>query len=458
MEHNDKKVKVAVVKREKVPGALTYDYTKQDMNIVKEMVKEALDLSIGPINKLIFSGDKVLLKVNALSPVDIKWGICTDARLVEAVISLIRESVKNVRIYVGDNPAGGLPIISGISGRSALIAAGIETAAKRAGAEVIPFDEVGTMEVNIPRAKFWVKDNPKIFRPVLDSDIVINMPKMKTHFHPGVNVTLGIKNLNGVIPYGPSSDVSEQQQAGHLIDIEQKLVDIYRVVRPQLTIVDGLICMEGQGPANGDSLELNVIVAGSDGVAVDAVSAAIMGFDPMIDVGTVRIADHEGLGIGDLNKIDVRGKQIDEVKRVFKRATYSGVGAWPSTEVYYRGGCGGCMQTVRINGDFIEKMEKMKILPQGTLEKAGRLIYLFGRGPHPVPGMVPDGEVFILGDCIPKDTVELFQKKRDALFIPGCPAQGNWSLISKRILSLAGIQASMGNFPCWDYGKSSATH
>ena len=95
-------------------------------------------------------------------------------------------------------------------------------------------------------------------------------------------------------------------------DFSQVLTDIFSAVRPQLTIMDGIIAMEGEGPAAGSLRKLGVILASQDAVAVDAVATKIIGLNP-IDIHTTRYSDERGLGVGNLQNIEVVGEGIDGV-------------------------------------------------------------------------------------------------------------------------------------------------
>ncbi|MBC7099974.1 DUF362 domain-containing protein, partial [Candidatus Bipolaricaulota bacterium] len=91
------------------------------------------------------------------------------------------------------------------------------------------------------------------------------------------------------------------------------LVDIFSLVRPVLTVMDGVVAMEGPGPANGSPRPLGLILASADAVAVDAVAQAIIGLDPL-RVWTTYHAHTRGLGVGDLAKIEILGENLDSVK------------------------------------------------------------------------------------------------------------------------------------------------
>ncbi len=110
---------------------------------------------------------------------------------------------------------------------------------------------------------------------IFTADVVISMPKIKTHHWAGV--TLSLKNLFGVVPgsiYGWPKNVL------HWAGLEESILDVAAAVRPQLAIVDGIVGMQGDGPIKGSAVDVGVILAGTDPVAVDSTAARLMGIDP----------------------------------------------------------------------------------------------------------------------------------------------------------------------------------
>jgi uncharacterized protein (DUF362 family) len=110
---------------------------------------------------------------------------------------------------------------------------------------------------------------------VLDCDLLVSLPKMKTHHWAGA--TLAMKNLFGLVPggvYGWPKNVL------HWAGIPESIVDLHHLFPRQFAIVDGIVGMEGNGPIQGTPKQAGVIVAGSDVVAVDATCCRIMGIDP----------------------------------------------------------------------------------------------------------------------------------------------------------------------------------
>jgi uncharacterized protein (DUF362 family) len=146
-------------------------------------------------------------------------------------------------------------------------------------------DEVARVE--LPRAARGLR-SLYLPRTALGCDLLVSLPKMKTHHWVGV--TLGMKNLFGLVPggvYGWPKNVL------HWAGIDESIVAINSVVPRMFTIVDGIEGMEGNGPIQGRRKPAGVIVAGSDRVAVDATCCRIMGIDPA-KIGHLRMAETQG--------------------------------------------------------------------------------------------------------------------------------------------------------------------
>jgi ferredoxin len=90
------------------------------------------------------------------------------------------------------------------------------------------------------------------------------------------------------------------------------LTDVFATVRPHLTIMDGIVAMEGEGPANGNLRQTNVILASRDAVALDTVATSIIKLNPE-DIGTILYCNERGLGVGNLEAIEVTGETIRSV-------------------------------------------------------------------------------------------------------------------------------------------------
>ena len=379
------KSSVSVVQRKSVPGTPSR-YTAEDLKIVKEMLHEAISL-IGGIGEIIKPTDRIFVKPNVFSSQHPDEAATTDLRVVEATLQILKDSGAE-HIMVGDNPAIALA-------RDVLEANGFGAMVRRYGGRVCYLDEEENETVLVPGADvLHTVDFP---RCVLEADKYISIPKMKTHAM--TMVTLGIKNSLGLLP--------EHEKKGRLHHeaIHQKLVDIMRIKRPDMVILDGIVAGEGQGPTFVEPVPLNLIMASTDTVALDAVASAIMGFDPF-EVTTTRIAHTAGLGAAALEDIQVVGKPIHEVRRPFKRAVYSPIGVASNAHVYVGGGCIVCQSIARF------ALDKMKM--NGTLAAAAEFSFAIGTNP-PVP-QNPPGKLILLGDCIPEAI------RSRGIFLDGCPA------------------------------------
>jgi len=260
----------------------------------RSMVLRALSLI--EAEKAVSSEDRVLVKPNCVWPKKPSTGITTDSRVVEGVIEFLeRGGVQDITVGDGGNRRTD----------RAFDVTGIRKVAKRHGIEVINFNKDEGIEVEIPSAK--TLHRVRIARTVLERDCIVNVPKLKIHHM--AQVTLSIKNLMGVI-VGDRGAVMHRQN-------DEKLVDLASFLRPRLNVIDGIVGSE-MDEVHGRPVPMNIIIAGSDMVATDAVGSAVMGVDP----GTVRhikMAEERGLGVADLGEIVVLGERIEDLRKNFSR-------------------------------------------------------------------------------------------------------------------------------------------
>jgi uncharacterized protein (DUF362 family)/Pyruvate/2-oxoacid:ferredoxin oxidoreductase delta subunit len=251
---------------------------------------------IGGWEHLIQPGDRVFVKVNHLPPPSPpERAIVTHPVFVEAVLDLLKET--GASITVGDDIQA--------SDEDGFHISGYRAMCERAGVELVNLKQNGFVEVPCDGHQL---ETIYLAKAVVEADVVINLPKLKTH-----SLTLltgGVKNLYGTIPSGLRSRFHGDHP--RLEDFCQVLVDIFSVAKPTLTIMDGVVAMEGEGPAGGKPRNLGLILASHDAVALDAVAGRIIGLEPG-EVRTTRIAHERGLGVGDLRKIEVVGERMESV-------------------------------------------------------------------------------------------------------------------------------------------------
>ena len=267
-------------------------------------VRQALDRSF-ELFPLEFQGKRILIKPNVLRGSEAEEGIVTHPAMVRAVVEKV-ETMGPASIVVGDNP-------------------GVFCY----GANEETFKKTGLMEAakgyyqNIGNDSQKVDFNPdfmatvSISRAVLEADIIISLPKFKTH---GLTIITGtIKNSYGFLPGAQKAKL--HKAAGSIERFHEMVVDVFRLRVPDLFLVDAVVGMEGNGPASPNLRDIGLILASDNGVALDAVMATMVGCEP----GRLRFlqkAKQAGLGDYDLSTIEVIGelKQLSD----FKLPTLSG--------------------------------------------------------------------------------------------------------------------------------------
>jgi uncharacterized protein (DUF362 family) len=239
-------------------------------------------------------GKRVLLKPN-LVEFRADSVINTDPRLVAAtVVAMRRLGARDV--VVGEGP-GHRRDTEAIVVASGLLDAIADTGARFVDLNAAPLARTPLSTRYTGLGQLWLP------RAVLDADLVVSMPKLKTHHWVGV--TLSLKNCFGCVPgrvYGWPKNVL------HWRGVENSILDVATAVRPGLAIVDGIVGMQGDGPIMGTPAASGVVVFSPDPVAADVTAATLMG----IDAHRVDYLREAGkfLGQADLERIEQRGEEI----------------------------------------------------------------------------------------------------------------------------------------------------
>ena len=247
------------------------------------------------------SEDKpVLIKPNYIDASHPSTGITTDARVIEGVVAFLKKhDVKE--IIIGEGAGMGDTL-------DAFKIGGVDDVARRWKVRMVDLNKDEFVEVHPTNARTLKK--VKIARTALESTI-ISVPKLKPHRWAGA--TLSLKNMMGAMtPKG--------SMHGHL---SQNIVDLASVIKPSIAVIDGIIAGEGH-ETSGNPVEMNLVIAGTDPVAVDAVGATVMGIRPEY-VKHLSLAEECGLGTCNLERIQVLGEPIEKVRRKFRTSFLSKV-------------------------------------------------------------------------------------------------------------------------------------
>jgi uncharacterized protein (DUF362 family) len=240
-------------------------------------------------------GRSVLLKPNIVE-FDPAAAINTDPRLVAATAAVMRSAgARQVTVGEGSGHRRDAHFIAGQSGLLDLLS-DID----------VPFVDLNTAAVGRVALDSHFTNLGELWlpTPITGADLVVSMPKLKTHHWGGV--TLSLKNMFGTVPgrmYGWPKNVL------HWAGLQESILDVAAAVRPQLAIVDGIVGMQGDGPIKGDAVDVGVIIAGTDPVAVDSTAARLMGIDPQ----RVGYLEEAGRFLGQLTPelIDQIGEEPD---------------------------------------------------------------------------------------------------------------------------------------------------
>ncbi len=263
-----------------------------DPSEIADAVKRVLE-PLGGMEAFVKSGQRVLLKPNLLSAKDPKRAITTHPNLVEAVAREVRRC--GATPVVGDSPGGAIRGIKRVWANT-----GMEEMARRAGVELVNFEASGSRGVKFGSYTFYVA------KPVLEADVIINLPKLKTHSL--TLLTCAVKNMFGVMPGFRKGE--QHKLYPKPVEFATMLVHLYKLVTPSLSIVDAALAMEGNGPSSGNPTWLGLLMAGEDAVAVDAAAARLVGFTGEC-IDTTRIAAEMNLGEGRVEDLRLAGDAAD---------------------------------------------------------------------------------------------------------------------------------------------------
>jgi uncharacterized protein (DUF362 family) len=249
--------------------------TSYELSVLRSSI-ESLLAPFGGMSAFVKPGDRVLLKPNLLTGARPTKECVTRPEVVYCVAQLVIEA--GGKPFLGDGPAFGS-------------AMGV---AKANG--YLPI----VQELNVPIIEFHGQryetvsdefDHLLLSKETMDADVVINLPKVKSHVQ--ITLTMGVKNLFGCVP--GKMKAWWHMEAGKDADrFGQMLVETARAVAPDLTILDGIVGHEGNGPSGGEPRKLGLLAASADVFALDRAIVAILQVDPD-RIPTVRMSKRMGL-------------------------------------------------------------------------------------------------------------------------------------------------------------------
>ncbi|UCD37950.1 MAG: DUF362 domain-containing protein [Fidelibacterota bacterium] len=289
-------------------------------------VEEAIDL-LGGIDTVAKDKERIMLKPNlvAESPT-----YTTKREVIQTLAQLMIDAGKDVSIGEGSAAAAGFNVTGGVTYRTSR--QDILDAMQQYVFEQLGYTELATAlgvplinlhsgdMVNVPVPDGLAFEEITLHHALDEIDLLCSVPMMKTHVL--ATVTLGMKNLIGAYPGTAYCSVracvhDQAAQAGSP-GIAYEIIDMVRANKLGLTVVDGYMAMEGDGPTGGTLAKMDVIIAGTNPLATDMVAAEVMGIGPSI-VPTFTAAHAAGMTPEKIDDIEIRGAAISTVQRILVR-------------------------------------------------------------------------------------------------------------------------------------------
>ncbi|MDD5616817.1 MAG: DUF362 domain-containing protein [Candidatus Methanoperedens sp.] len=258
-------------------SVVRYPDGQRNINDVDKAVRTAVD-SLGGIKNFVKPGDKVMIKVNICGGVPELKATYTTKETAGCVVKMVRES-------------GGEPFLCDAD----MVWTKFWPNARAEGwlewAEKENVKLVNLSDTKIVRFDFG-KDSmmplERVSKEILDADVIISIPAMKTHMMTGV--TLGMKNMYGTFP-----EIDKARY--HMLGIDEVIYWVNHAFTPNLTIIDGSIGGETVGPLSCDSVDFRTIISSNNVVTADSIASQLMGFaDPKEEIDHLKLAHDRGLG------------------------------------------------------------------------------------------------------------------------------------------------------------------
>ena len=355
---------------------------------VELAVRKAISLA-GGLDEIVTRGSTVLVKPNVGSCERSGSGKVTDARVTEAVTKIVLEK-RPKSVVIGEGSAVGYDFPDLQDTMKALEESGTKEVAEKLGVPLVDLNADRHREVEVPNP--LIMKSVRIAETVLDSDVIISVPVMKTHIRTGV--TLSLKNMKGSMP-------GAEKKKTHRLGLELAIADLISVVRPHFAVVDGLVGMEGLWEYPDDCIPMGLVGAGRDPVAVDSIFAQVMGVRPT-DIMHLVYCHRKDLGETNPEGIETVGVSIPEVRRQFRPAFEVLRNRYPALTIQAEKACTGC--TGELISTLIYIREAMQV------ERLKDLTVIMGEVPEQFVGE----KVVGIGKCV--------QNLKDRLpFVPGCP-------------------------------------
>ncbi len=343
------------------------------------------------------NGKRVLLKPNAGRLAAEDSGVVTNSQVVAAAIDAFREA--GAEVAIGESP------IIGIKTMEAYEQCGLAVMARERDCPLIDMDERKPEITPVPDGRAIQKI--KLCADVQDFDLLVSIPVMKMHMH--TVATLSVKNMKGCLWRRSKVDLHMLPPTpGHEDDksLNVAIADMATILRPHLAIIDGTVGMEGLGPSAGEAKPVDAVVVGADPFAADAVACQIMGLSAE-EVPHLRMGAERGIGVIDLEKIDISPANWEETITPFERVPENLSIQFPNTNILDEKSCSACQSTLLL---FLKRYgeEMFQYFPENVPVNIA-----IGKGHEELPE-----NTILIGNCTRAH-------KKGRIFVAGCPPVGS---------------------------------
>ncbi|AGY60220.1 DUF362 domain-containing protein [Gloeobacter kilaueensis] len=250
---------------------------------------------LGGIAAFVRPGDRVLLKPNLLTGARPAKACTTEPELVRQVALLVRAA--GGEPFLGDSPAFG-------TSRGVAVANGLLPICEELGLPIVEFSSRRYRSVG------QTFDHLRLGKEAMEADVLINLPKVKSHAQ--LTLTLAVKNLFGCVP-GKLKAWWHMEAGKDSLRFGKMLVETAATLQPDLTIIDGIVGHEGNGPSGGEPRFLGLLGASSDVFALDWVFADLLGVAPE-QLPVLRAALALGIGPSGFADIVIDGPPVAELR------------------------------------------------------------------------------------------------------------------------------------------------
>lgn len=274
--------------------------TEYDVEQIEKKLREGFELLGGAafLRELIPLNSKVLLKPNFLSAAEKGSPIITHYAVFEAVVRIVKEYSDNISF--GDSPGQDDTL-------KAAEKSGILEVAQKYGVKFEDFNKDSVhCELKKPLMyKYW-----NVAKAAYEADVIITLPKLKTHAM--MYYTGAVKNQFGCVPGGQKAEwhtkLPDSESFGKM------LLDLNTVVKTSFAILDGIVAMEGNGPRNGTPKQMNTLIMGKSLTAVDSTAVRLIGYEDVLAVPILKVAQQTSWGTVMPDEIEVLGETINDMK------------------------------------------------------------------------------------------------------------------------------------------------